>query len=291
MPSAAELRAYAQQQRSAARLAMEQAQHMQAQRSWDILLALDPADAEAKAGHAQASAALRAGAAERLARARAAQARGDTEGAVRQYLEALALEPDNAAPAQALRSLEHQRAQRNKPLSFARSPVLPSGPAEAAPASTGRAPSLGANAEAAELEHAALLAGQGELEAAIALLTPLLQPGHGAVAASTAPAANAAAATAATAVKPTQASAAKAKQLTPTQTDAAREPPAAAARGKGGNDAAIRASLADYHFLLAQRWAASNPTAARDALAHCLRLAPQHPEGRALWAKLEAGKG
>jgi peptidoglycan/xylan/chitin deacetylase (PgdA/CDA1 family) len=123
MPSAAEVAAFAHQQRSVAHGAAAQALHTLAQRHWDILLALQPADAQAQTGYAQARAALRADAAERLAQARAAQARGDADSAMRQYLESLALDPDNTAAAEALRTLEHQRALRAKPLSFARPPA------------------------------------------------------------------------------------------------------------------------------------------------------------------------
>ncbi len=294
IPRASELAAYTQQLRTAARQAAAQAQHGQAQRGWDIVLALEPADSEARAGYAHAAATLRAGAAERLARARAAQTRGDTDGAMRNYLEALSLEPDNVAAAESLRSLEHQRALRNKPLSFARSPgpmgsanettpalkrpVARSTTADAAAveAPTGR-PS---GAPAVELEHAALLAGQGDLEAAIALLTPLLQP------------------------EPVSAARAQARadRSADTKTAAGTKgpamPPTTKAKGSGtgmaappsqlkdDSQAALRASLADFHCLLAERWADSNPAAARSALAQCLRLAPQHTSGKALQAKL-----
>jgi peptidoglycan/xylan/chitin deacetylase (PgdA/CDA1 family) len=123
MPTATERAAFAQQHRLAARGAAAQSQHVQAQRRWDILLALLPDDREAQAGYTQASTALRVGAAERLARARSAQARGDTEGAERSYLETLAWEPENQAAAEALRALEHRRGPHTKAPSFGRAPV------------------------------------------------------------------------------------------------------------------------------------------------------------------------
>jgi tetratricopeptide (TPR) repeat protein len=293
MPSAGEVAAYAQQQRLAARQAAAQGQHAQAQRSWDILLALQPADAEAQAGYAQTSAALRTSAAERLTRARAAQARSDTDGAVRYYLEALALEPDNTAATDALRTLEHQRAQRNKPLSFARAPAMTGSSIETGlvpkRASSGSAKGLvpvaessaglAVGSQAAELEHAALLAAQGDLDAAITLLTPLLQPESGSGSGSRSGSGSGVGAGAKTpaAAKPSGAAAATAGTK-------AAAPPAK----NGGTDAAIRSSLADYHCMLAERWASSDPKAARGALARCLRLASEHPAGKGLSAKLGA---
>ncbi len=253
MPSAAEVASFAQAQRLAARNAVAAGQPVQAQRHWDVLLALQPSDAEALAGHAQASTALRAGAAERMARARAAQARGDTELAVRNYLEALAWEPEHSAAAEALRALEHQRALRNKPLSFARAPGARN-PAGASAAGAGAEHGLAE--DATELEHAALLASQGELNAAIALLTPLLRP---------------------------ETSSTRAAH--PRQPSASTTKPAPQA-----NDATVRANLADYHFMQAQRLASTDTTAARAALARCLRLAPQHPAAKALLAQLGAGQ-
>jgi tetratricopeptide (TPR) repeat protein len=303
MPTASELAEFAQQQRGAARTAAAQAQHRQAQRSWDILLALLPADAEAKAGFAQATAALRASAAEQLARARAAQARSDPETAVRHYLETLALEPENAAAAEALRALEHQRALRNKPLTFARPLNLANPGAAASPAASppgpvarGKAAARGAEAtptrtaepEASELEHAALLASQGDLEAAIALLTPVLraQSQTSAGPPQAKPAAPKTSLPKGVALKAEPAKTATPQAVTGATVTASTTSTTGATGTTGSKDAAVRAHLADYHFMQAQRWAASNPAAARAALARCLGLVPHHQEARALAAKL-----
>jgi len=159
-PSSAEatLGAFEQRQREAARAAAQQGRWADAAWAWDVVLALRPND---DAAHKERDAALASAAsvsADRQARARAARQRGDLDGAVKLYLEALAVAPDDTAAADALREIERVRTRRGNL----------AGPRSAQP--IGRTtPSADRN----DLEHASLLASQGEYESAIALLAPL----------------------------------------------------------------------------------------------------------------------
>jgi tetratricopeptide (TPR) repeat protein len=161
-PARSAVAAFEQEQREAARDAQRSGRYVEAQRAWEVVLALDPADDEAIAGREHSAKAAATTAAERITRARQAQTRGDTEGAMRLYLEALSFDPTQVTASSALRALEHDRARRVTPLSFARAPAP-----------------RPAQAERSELEHASLLAAAGELDAAIALLTPLVRDGRG----------------------------------------------------------------------------------------------------------------
>lgn len=80
--------------------------------AWDVVLALKPDDAEAKAQRERAQRAAQAAVAEREPRAREAQQRGDADTATRLWLEVLSLAPEHAAAADALRQIERQRARR-----------------------------------------------------------------------------------------------------------------------------------------------------------------------------------
>jgi hypothetical protein len=115
------LDAFERQQRAAAESAARQARWGDAIRAWDTVLALSPGDADASRQRAQAQEAIDAALPERLVRARAAHARGDINAAARAYLDVLALAPEHAGAADALRELEHERvrrAQRAKPFSI-----------------------------------------------------------------------------------------------------------------------------------------------------------------------------
>ncbi len=104
-------------------------------------------------------------AAERLQRASQAQRRGDVAGAEQAYLAALAVDPDNTEAAQALRALERDRNRRQFLGRPSRSTLM----RRDAPQALAMAPD-GTPADRNELEHAALLTAQGEVDAAIALL-------------------------------------------------------------------------------------------------------------------------
>jgi len=150
------LPAFELQQRDAARAAERQGRWADAVWAWDVVLALRPGDAAAREARAAAQASAKSVTAEREARAHQARQRGDLDGAVKLYLEALAATPNDTSAADALRDLERSRTRRGN-LAGPRS-------AQSRPA-----PTAGRN----ELEHASLLASQGEYESAIALLAPL----------------------------------------------------------------------------------------------------------------------
>jgi len=159
-PSSAEatLGAFEQRQREAARAAAQQGHWADAAWAWDVVLALRPNDDAARKERDAAQASAASVAADRQARARAARQRGDLDGAVKLYLEALAVTPDDAAAADALREIERTRTRRGNL----------AGPRSAQP--VGR---MTPSAERNDLEHASLLASQGEYESAIGLLAPL----------------------------------------------------------------------------------------------------------------------
>jgi tetratricopeptide (TPR) repeat protein len=154
--------AFEKKEREAARAAQREGRYVDARNSWDVVLALQPGDAEASAGREHSGRSATEAAASLLSRARQAQARGDVEGAMRLYVETLSLDPAQSAAATALRGLEHERARRVTRQAFARAP-------------TPRPMSPPMQAERNTLEHASLLAAEGEIDAAIAILTPLVR--------------------------------------------------------------------------------------------------------------------
>lgn len=155
---------FEQNHRTAADLAARKGRWSEAIWAWDVVLAIKPDDADALAGRRKAEAAAQAAAAERLPRAAQARSRGDFEQATRLYLEVLALRPGHTEAADALRAMEIDRSRRQAVGPFARAMV----PGAATAPRAGQArPTTGSGID---LEHASLLAGQGEVDAAIALL-------------------------------------------------------------------------------------------------------------------------
>ena len=152
--------AFEKEQRESARAAQRAGRYVDAQRSWDVVLFLQPDDAEAAAGREQSGRSATETATGLVSRARQAQSRGDAEGAMRLYVEALSLDPTQTAAADALRNLEHDRARRVTRQTFARVPTPSPRPMPA---------------ERNALEHASLLAAEGDVDGAIALLAPLVQ--------------------------------------------------------------------------------------------------------------------
>lgn len=150
--------AFVERQRSIAEVAAQQGRWPDALWAWEVVLALHPDDPGALAGRAGAQAAVSQGVAERRPRAQAARQRGDWDAAQRLNLEILAMAPDDDAAADALREIERQRTRRGNVAGFRATPAPP------APA-----PQPQRN----DLEHANLLANQGELDAAITLLKPI----------------------------------------------------------------------------------------------------------------------
>lgn len=180
LPAQREARAVAafeQRHRQLAAQAAAQGRWADAQAAWDVVLALKPHDGEALARRHDAAAAAEAGVAERLPRARQAQQRGDAEGASRLYLQVLALDPTNAEAADALRAIEFERLRRTRSAMAARDPGYrrPDAVAEPVPAP---APMPAAGSVRSNVEHASMLARQGEVDAAIALLHPVATARH-----------------------------------------------------------------------------------------------------------------
>jgi hypothetical protein len=141
--------------------------------SLDVLQALRPDDTSLPLRRQQAEQAAQALVTERLRQAKQAQQRGDAEAAQRNYLDVLALQPAAASQADAaqavdgLRQLERERVTRqhlgvSARSTFTRAPLLAS-------RSNGKTGSPGRN----DVEHASLLAAQGDVNGAISLLKPV----------------------------------------------------------------------------------------------------------------------
>lgn len=109
---------------------------------------------------------IAASTAERLAAAQAAHRRGDADGAAHRYLELLALDPAHREAAQALRAIEAERRRRSLGATPSRNDAYGRG-GRLAP--TGRAADP-VREEAGVLEHATLLARQGDVDDAIQAL-------------------------------------------------------------------------------------------------------------------------
>lgn len=163
------LQAFERQHRQAAQVAAAQGRWADAQWEWDIVLALKPDDTEAKSLRAQAQGNATSAAAAAVARARQAQQRGDADAATRAYLEALAATPNDTTTADALRELERSRSRRGN-AQGSRAMVAAPVAKRAAPATA-----RGGNGEldSNDLEHASMLASQGDVDGAIALLKPM----------------------------------------------------------------------------------------------------------------------
>ncbi len=172
----------AAKQRLAAETAERQGQWADAMWAWDVLLALAPQDAELAKRRGSAQATIEAAVNERLPRARLATQRGDAETAFRLFLEILALVPGQPEAGQALRKLERERVTRQNLGQLSRNALLRKDPdisAVATPAAPGNASApatsnAGGGAGRNELEHASLLAAQGEHAAAIAVLAAVV---------------------------------------------------------------------------------------------------------------------
>ncbi len=177
MPPAQErgtaLPVFQQQHQSAAHAAEQRGQWTQALWHLDVLLALAPADAELQRRQSHAQQSAQRAATEAQQRARQARARGDHESASRYFLEVLSMAPGDAEAADALRTLERERVKRQHLGLLSRNTLNrrmgaePTMPANTVP------PAASGGAARNELEHASLLAGQGEIDGAIAVLRPL----------------------------------------------------------------------------------------------------------------------
>lgn len=159
------LSAYEQRLRERASSALRQRRLADAALAWELLTVLRPSSGEYRARLAETQAQIDAAVAERLPRAALAAQRGELETATQAYLAILARQPSNEAAADALRALERERNKRAFLGKLSRHTLTQRAIADAEMATT-----TSALAERNELEHAALLAGDGEIDDAIALL-------------------------------------------------------------------------------------------------------------------------
>lgn len=196
-PWSAPLEAFAQRQAELAQAAARRGHWADAIAGWEVLQALEPDRAEWPQRIAQGQRSARELAEQRWQAARQAQQRGETDQAVRAYAEVLALTPDRTEAADALRQLERDRVRRQHLGQLSRNTMARQlGPAlvamtamtraAQAPAAAATAPTAGspgapaapaatpeADGDRNVMEHASLLAGQGEWSAALATLRPL----------------------------------------------------------------------------------------------------------------------
>ena len=133
--------------------------------AWEILAVLRPDVAEYRGRHADMQRQLDAAVAERLPRAEQAARHGEIESASQQYLAVLALQPQHRAAAQALRDLERERNSLQHLGKLSRLTIT-----RQAKADSKALPVAVSMAAGNDVEHAAMLAGDGELDGAIALL-------------------------------------------------------------------------------------------------------------------------
>jgi tetratricopeptide (TPR) repeat protein len=163
--SAAPLPSFEQAQRERAMAFMRQRRLADAAIAWEVLVVLRPEGADYRERLADVQRQIAAAVAERLPLAAQAAQRGDSDAATQQYLAILALQPANESAADALRALERERNKRNYLGKYSRVTITRRSVAEAEMAGT-----PGQRAGRNDVEHAALLANNGELDDAIALL-------------------------------------------------------------------------------------------------------------------------
>ena len=227
--------AFERRQAEAATAALKQGHWADAALSWEILTVLRPEHAPYRERLAEVRARIDAAVAERLPAAAAALRRGDFDAATSAYLDVLALQPTQPQATEGLRSVERERNRRAVATRFTR-PLLAR--RNDAAATTRRATPATTNYTTAgvrnQLEHAALLAGAGDIDAAITVL----------------------------------------------QGEQAARPA----------DEAVRSALADLYFRRADQLQGRDRSAALEALAACLALAPQHAAARQLQQRLRAAR-
>ncbi len=150
---------------------------------WDILVALNAQDAEALTQRAKATTAAATAVAKLWPAAQQARQQANWDNATRLYLDILLLDPSHTEAADALRSMEIQRTRRGVVTgSFGLYSLQPGrgqsqGTTESARAGAPRTASAAkvplSGPDTMVLEHASLLAAQGEVEAAISVLRPI----------------------------------------------------------------------------------------------------------------------
>lgn len=194
--------AYEISQRARAVELERQGQLAEAVLIWEVLSTIRPRQDDYRERWLEARRKAAAAAAERVQRGDQAAARGQTDGAASHYLAALALQPDQPKAVEALRGLERERVRRNhigklsrhtltrKAMSDAEmTPPAPAanpaqGAASGKPLESAAAASVTRDIDKVamrsaervpsqdrvEVEHASLLASQGEFDEAITML-------------------------------------------------------------------------------------------------------------------------
>lgn len=112
--------AFAQQQREVAAQAQAQGRWADAARAWELLMLLQPQDEQVRAGHAAVQQHIQQQRDRHAAAALAAQQGGQLDAAQKAWLQVLALDPQDAAAATALRHIEIERSSRTHLGRFAR---------------------------------------------------------------------------------------------------------------------------------------------------------------------------
>lgn len=164
--SAASTAGFEQQYRERASSATRQGRLADAAIAWEVLTVLRPDSRDYRDALADTRRQISAAAAERLARAAQAQRRGDLDAATQGYLAVLALQPDSNPAADALRGIERERVRRQQLGRPSRLTLTRRGTETMAPSDK----PVPAGTDRNELEHAAILARQGEIDSAISLL-------------------------------------------------------------------------------------------------------------------------
>jgi tetratricopeptide (TPR) repeat protein len=156
--------AFEQRQRERALSLARQGRLADAAVAWEVLTVLRPDVADYRERLDDVNRQIDAIVAERLPRASQAARRGELDAAMQLYLGVLAVEPDHARAADALRALERERIKRNYVGKYTRFTLTRRS------ISDGEMKSAPKLEERNELEHASMLAGQGDFGDAIALL-------------------------------------------------------------------------------------------------------------------------
>lgn len=167
-PAVASRSGFEQDYRERASMAARQGRLADAALAWEVLTVLRPDVADYREALADTRRQIDAGVADRLPRAAQAQRRGDLDGATQLYLSVLALQPDHAAAADALRGIERERVKRQQLGRSSRLTLTRRAATEAEVMADKAAVAGGADRN--ELEHVAMLARQGEIDTAIGLL-------------------------------------------------------------------------------------------------------------------------
>lgn len=171
---------FERRQRERAELAHRQGRLADARQAWEVLQVLRPGQPEIEQRLAELQRRIQAQVADRMPKAAAAHKRGELDAAAQLYLGVLALNPDHEAAAEGLRGVERDRNKRHHVGKLARFTLArrPAPETEAASRNTAAAaparPTVKtppkASGDRNEVEHAAMLASQGELDDAMALL-------------------------------------------------------------------------------------------------------------------------